>query len=330
MSSSGGPARRTSVPSVAAGTSRSTIPTVRLAVISEGLNAWPLYVAQTRRFFEQQGLDVQVTLTGSSAKQLEALNEGGYDIGLQQVDHIVRGVEQGSELFIFMAHAHAPDLSLVAAPAVTSFADFRGRVLAVDGARSGYALLLRKLLADQGLKDEDYRFREFGGSRERFEALRNGAAAASLLNPPFDRWLVAGGYRRLGTIAGFFPTYPGPVAAARRSWAARHKAELVAFIRALDSAYAWLQDGNNRDQAIAILQARLKTDHGLASEAFDRVGARPRPEVSADGVRQVMDVVWDAEGFTQPKGAPGRYIDLSYCVTARRPRSLSVQNPTNS
>ena len=44
---------------------------VKLAIISEGVNAWPLYVAQSRKLFEQEGVAVDVTLTGSSNHQLE-------------------------------------------------------------------------------------------------------------------------------------------------------------------------------------------------------------------------------------------------------------------
>ncbi|MBI4192158.1 MAG: ABC transporter substrate-binding protein [Betaproteobacteria bacterium] len=79
--------------------------TVRLAVISEGIISWPLYVAQSQRLFEREGINVETTFTGSSVQQLERLTRGGFDIGFQQSDHIVRGVERGSDLFIFMAQA---------------------------------------------------------------------------------------------------------------------------------------------------------------------------------------------------------------------------------
>ncbi|MGA0033166.1 MAG: ABC transporter substrate-binding protein, partial [Burkholderiales bacterium] len=114
-------------------------PPIRLAIISEGVNAWPLYVAQGRQLFEAEGVAVAVTLTGSSVQQLEQLRAGGYDIGFQQSDHVVRAVETGSDLCIVMAQGHAPELSLVAAPGVQSFEDLRGKDIAVDGSNSGYA-----------------------------------------------------------------------------------------------------------------------------------------------------------------------------------------------
>ena len=286
--------------------------TIRFAVISEGVYSWPLYVAQARQLFAREGVNVEVTVTGSSKDQLERLTCGDFDIGLQQSDHIVRGVERGADLFIFMAQALAPELTLIAAPGITAFADLKGRDIAVDGARTGYALLLRKLLADKGLRDGDYTFREIGGSQERFDALKSGAAVASLLNPPFDRNLLTAGFRSLGTTGEYFPTYPGSIAAARRSWARQNGKSLLAYIRAFHAAYAWLQDTRNKDEAIGLLPARLNIDRATAGESYDQIARQPLPAITPEGVRQVIDIVWGAEGLQGGKGDPRKYMDLSY------------------
>lgn len=285
---------------------------VKLAIISEGVNAWPLYVAQGRRLFEQEGISVEVKLTGSSTHQLEQLRSGGYDIGFQQSDHVVRAVETGSDLCIVMAQGHAPELSLVVAPAIKSFADLKGRDIAVDGANTGYALLLRKLLAENGLTRNDYRFVEIGGSQERFDALKSGQCVASWLNPPFDRNLFAAGFATLGTTMQFFPDYPGSIAAARRSWAALNADRLVAFIRAFRGACHWLKDPAHKAEAITLLPQRLNIAPELAGRAFDAFVARPLPAIDAEGLRQVIDVYWQAEGLNVAKGEPGKYMDLSY------------------
>ncbi|MDB5809958.1 MAG: hypothetical protein JWN94_2080 [Betaproteobacteria bacterium] len=296
------------------------MPTLRFAVISEGVYSWPLYVAQAHRLFEREGVQVDVTVTGSSTLQLQKMIAGEYDVGLQQSDHIVRGVEQGSDLFIFMAHGLAPELTLVAAPEIESFADLKGRDIAVDGARTGYALLLRKWLADQGLGDGAYRFVEIGGSRERFDSLKSGATVASLLNPPFDRNLLAEGFKSLGTTGEYFPTYPGSIAAARRSWVAQNEPALLAYIRGFDAGYAWLKDRRNKEAAIGLLPARLNIDRVTADEAYEQIATLPLPAISADGLRQVIDIVWTSEARHGAQGATSKYMDLSYVNKVRDTR----------
>ena len=295
-------------------------PTIRFAVISEGVYSWPLYVAQAQELFAREGVNVEVTVTGSSTQQLERLTRGDYDIGFQQSDHVVRGVERGSDLCIFMAQALAPELTLVAAPGIKAFADLTGRDIAVDGARTGYALLLRKLLADKGLRDGDYRFVEIGGSQERFDALKSGAAVASLLNPPFDRNLLTAGFGSLGTTGEYFPTYPGSIAAARRSWARQNESSLLAYIRGFNTAYAWLQDTRNKEEAIRLLPARLNIGVATAEQAYDQIATLPLPSITPEGLRQVIDIVWEAEGLQGAKGGPEKYMDLSYVNKVRNTR----------
>lgn len=301
------------------------LPTLRYAVISEGVYSWPLYVAQAQQLFAREGVNVEVTLTGSSVRQLERLTRGDYDIGLQQSDHIVRGVERGADLVIFMAQALAPELTLVAAPGINAFADLKGKDIAVDGASTGYALLLRKLLAGKGLRDGDYTFREIGGSRERSDSLKSGATVASLLNSPFDRNLLAAGFGSLGTIGEYFPTYPGSIAAAKRSWVRENEKSLVAYIRAFNAAYAWLQDNRNQEEAIRMLPPRLNIDRATAMQAYDQIALHPLPSISADGVRQVIDLVWESAGWTGMKGDAEKYMDLSYLKKAQQARQAAPQ-----
>jgi len=285
---------------------------VRLGLISEGTNTWPLYVAQSTGLFVLEEVDVAVTVTGSSVKQQQELLNGHFDVGFQQADHVIRAVERGADLFIVMPHGHAPDLSLVAAPGTADIDTLRGRTIAVDGARTGYALLLRCLLKQHGLADADIVFQEFGGSLERYQALKSGAAAASLLNPPFDANLASDGYPVLARMAECFPTYPGSVMAARRSWARSHEQAVLAFIRAYDAAYAWLQDSANHEEALSLLPSQLDIAPEAARQALQHYSQHARPQLSAEGLQQVIDIVWEAEGYLTPKRAPEHYMDLSY------------------
>ena len=290
---------------------------MKVGLISEGTNVWPLYVARSLRLFEREGIAVEVTVTGSSVEQQAQLIAGGFDVGFQQADHVVRAVQQGSDLFIFMPLGHAPDLTLVAAPSIHSLAKLRGKTVGVDGARTGYALLLRRLLREQGLAEHEVTFREVGGSRERYDALKSGEIAASLLNSPFDTNLIAGGYVALARTSDAFPSYPGPVMAARRSWAKVHERELLAFIRAFEAAYAWLEDAAHASEAFSVLPPHLAIAPAEASAAFDRFRARGRPSLTAEGLQQVIDTYWAAAGLETAKPSPERYMDLSYIKRTR-------------
>jgi hypothetical protein len=93
---------------------------------------------------------------------------------------------------------------------------------------------------------------------------------------------------------------------------------LTAFIRAFDASHAWLKDTGNKSEAISILTARINMHPDDAARAYDAFIGFPPPEITPDGMRQVIDVVWDAEGYTAPKPGPDKYMDLSYKRKASR------------
>jgi ABC-type nitrate/sulfonate/bicarbonate transport system substrate-binding protein len=113
-----------------------------------------------------------------------------------------------------------------------------------------------------------------------------------------------------------FPAYPGSVMAARRSWAHAHRNELEAFVRALEAGYAWLQKPENAGEALDLLPSRLAIAPRAAAGVLDAFAKRPPPKLSAQGIREVIDTVWEAEGYVQPKGAPEKYVDLSFAKGA--------------
>ncbi len=289
--------------------------TVRLAVISETASNWPLYVAQANGSFEREGLTVQTTVTGSSKKQIEAINRGEFDIGHTAAANVLSAVEQGSDLVIVMA-LNLPAYSIVTSPTIASFQDLRGKALAVDAARTGYALLLKKILAQKGLKEGDYTLKEVGGTPQRVEALKTGVAVAALINQPFDLKLFSEGFKSLGSTSDYFPHFQGSVAVARRSWAARNADTLIRYIRAYVAASDWLLDRKNCEEAVEILLCSVKrVDRAQANATYEdglsKVFIR-KAAVNLEGLRQVIEVFWEAEGLKPPLPSPEKYVDLSY------------------
>ncbi len=293
--------------------------TVKLAVITESSTHWPVYAAQAKGMFEKEGLTVQMTITGSSKKQIEAMNKGEFDIGHSAAANVISAVQQGSDFIIVMA-LNLPAYSIVTAPTIVSFEDLKGKVLAVDSARTGYALLLKKILAQKGLKEGDYTLKEVGGTTQRIEAVKSGAAVAALINQPSDLQLFAQGYKSLGNTSDYFPHFQGSVAATKRSWAARNADILMRYVRAYVAASDWLLDRKNREEAIEILLRSVKRfDRAQANATYEGGLSRvfiPKAAVNLDGLRQVIEMFWEAEGLKSPLPSPEKYVDLSYYAKA--------------
>ncbi|KKM10504.1 hypothetical protein SY88_12470 [Clostridiales bacterium PH28_bin88] len=289
---------------------------LKLAVISQSANSWPLYVALDLDFFSQVGLDVKVELTRSSSKQLQGLISGHYDIGHQAADHIIRAVEGGAGLFMFMGIS-TPLQSLIVRPEVKSFQDLQGKKLAVDGISSGYALLLRGLLARHGLQEgTDYELVAVGGTGERFKAISSGEVSGAFLDGPVDLLAETQGFRRLGSNLDYMPDYQGTVAATRRDWAAAHEDLLVRYIRGYIMAQDWLSDNENKNDAVRILRRHVDVPEEIACHTYDRYMSlhafNPKAELNVQGLKKVIQVMVQTGELPEPTEDLNKYYDQSY------------------
>lgn len=301
---------------------------VRVSVFPGGFN-WPLFAGQARGFFVAQGLELAVEATAGSMAQMTDLAAGRFEVAMTAIDNIVAYVEGDGEAPIgaqpdFFAFLGSDDsfLSLVAQPGIATTADLRGRALSVDAATTGYAFALFEMLAQAGLRPGDTRVVRVGGMTQRWDDLRAGGSAATLLSAPYDILAHQSGFTVLARASAAVGAYQGNVAAARRSWAAAHPEAVHGFIRGYVRSVAWLYDPANRSAACDILQrnvAGLTDAMAAASHAvlLDPVTGFFRDgQIRMDGVRTVLELRQRHGAAHRAMPDPARYVDLSYWARA--------------
>ena len=312
-----------------AGAAAQTPAPVTVNVFPGGFN-WPSFVAQEKGFFERNGIVVTLQPTPNSVAQMTGLAEGQFDIAITAVDNIVAYVEgQGEapigpqpEFFAFMG-SDSGFLSLVTEPGITRIADLKGKTLSVDARTTGYAFVLFDVLRRNGLTlDQDYRVERAGGMTQRWEALRDGKQAGTLLSTPFNILAKEQRFNQLARATAVIGPYQGNVAATRRSWARENRAKVVGFIRAYAQAIDWLYDKANRDEAIAILSKNVSMPPALAARSYDELldpnnGFFRKARVSIDGLRTVLALRTRYAGAGRLTD-PAKYYDPTYYDAAMR------------
>ena len=303
---------------------RGDLPTVRVNVFPGGFN-WGLYIGIDKGFFARHGLVVTVEETPGSVAQMTRFSQGGCDIVMTAADNIVAYVEgQGEapigaqpDFFAFMG-SDSGFLSLVAVPGIERVGDLAGRTLAVDALTTGYAFVLYEILRRNGLDRGAYRVRRVGGMMERFNSLLGHNEDGTLLSAPYNLLARRHGFVDLVKATAVLGPYQGNVAAARRSWARRHEAQIVAFIRGYRGAITWLYQPANEAEAIAILRRnlpQLSSDVAQAShialldlaDGFSRSGA-----IDLDGLACVLDLRRRHSASEKSPSDPLKYCDLGY------------------
>jgi ABC-type nitrate/sulfonate/bicarbonate transport system substrate-binding protein len=214
-------------------------------------------------------------------------------------------------------------LTVVGGPGIKSLTDLKGKTLSVDAMTTGFAFVLRELVARGGVADTDVTYVRAGGTNLRYRDIVAGKHDATLLRTPFEILARERGLNLLAT-AESLGAYQGTVAAVRKSWAARNEAALVGFIRAYKAGVAFVYDPANRDVAEALLVANIRDmTPALARRAYDLLLA-PKGGIARDaaldveGIRTVLAL---RSKYAQPPkalGDPSKYIDETYLRAAAR------------
>jgi ABC-type nitrate/sulfonate/bicarbonate transport system substrate-binding protein len=309
----------------------SNLPVVTVNVFPGGFN-WGLYVGQDKGFFAQHGITVETQATPNSVTQMTDFAEGKFDIAMTAVDNIVAYVEGQGEApigpqpdFMAVMGSDSGFLSLVTSPAIKRIAELAGKPLSVDAMTTGYAFVLYEIMRRNGLdKDRgDYEIVRAGGMVQRWNALREGRHAATLLSAPYNIIAKNEGFTEVVKATEIIGAYQGNVAAVRRPWAKQNRSNVVAYISGYRRSIAWLYQPSNRIEAIEILRRHLPQmppDIAEASHAelldpvrgFFRTG-----DIDRAGLASVLELRSRYGRPSRLLNDPAKYCDLSYGEAAR-------------
>ena len=297
--------------------------TLRVLAFDGGWNL-PLWAAQRNGLFEAQGLAVQLAYTPTSGFLVTSVLDGKADIGFAAIDNVIAYQEgQGEskiadnpDLFAFMG-GDGGFISIVASPSITSVGALKGKTVSVDAMTTGFAFVIRELVARNGLAEGDVNFVRAGGTANRYRDLVAGKHDATLLRTPFELLAQSRGYHTIATAESLGP-YQGTVGLARRSWAREHDSALVGFLRAYKQATDWLYEPANREIVEALLVANIRDmSPALAKRSYDLLLSESgglsrdlKPNVS--GIATVLQLRsrygQPAKSLTEAQS----YIDLAY------------------
>jgi len=211
-------------------------------------------------------------------------------------------------------------------PDINSFADIRGKSLAVDAPNTAYALVGKKILKNKGLLEgRDYSLKLAGGTQGRSAAMvANPELAASMVNPPFSFTVRERGIKSLGRATELAGPYQATGAFVMRSWAAQHASALERYIAAYIEGTRYAMDPANRAEMTKLLEDRFKLPAAVAAQSLEALttpgfGMAADARLNLEGFRNVLSLRAEMEGqWGGVAPDPAKYLDLSYYDRALR------------
>jgi NitT/TauT family transport system substrate-binding protein len=227
----------------------------------------PVYVAEDKNFFKEEGLDVLLVLFNAGATNLQALIGGDVQIMGSAFVETIGGRAAGLDVTNFWGICNLMPFQLYSQPGFKSMKEARGKRFAISRFGSLTDFLTRATLRHFGLDAKDVTILQIGSTPARFAALTAKGVDASIVWFPVTEIAKSQGYNKLLDLKEIFPEWPYETFAAKESWLNKEKDQVTKFLRAYQKGVKYTRE--NKDDAVRIMRKHVKMDPAYAPAGYD-------------------------------------------------------------
>jgi NitT/TauT family transport system substrate-binding protein len=293
------------------------------AVIGVSVSIWPAIVADRKGFFAAQGLNVDFITAGASARALQQVASGSAPIGSSSLVDAIRAIGGGAQVKAFLNSLAVGTHSLVAAKAIKSVGDLKGKRVMTGGAGDITNLWWLAVAKHFGLdphKDVDLLFS--GSSSARTAALFSGAIDASVLSTPQSFKAIEAGFTDLGPVAPYLGEFPMMIWHVNTNWARANEKTLTAFIRAHAEAVRYMANPAHKREVADMLAKASGSGVEDALKTWDlcmQINAFvPDGTITDAAILRARDTLIESGDVKPPALPPVGYYDAHFLAAAAR------------
>ena len=283
---------------------------------------WPYLIAEQEGMLQKEGLEIKRVLGGTTTATSQALVAGSTDFAQMNLVQLLSANSAGADLVAVAGDTLVPIYALVVHPSIKTYADLKGKRLAVAGPTDPLNYIMARMLAANGLTPADYEMLGLGGTPTRLAAVEKGGVAGALVNQPSDFKAIASGLRFLGYSSDYVDNFQYTVTGMRRDWAQANRPLTVRFLRAFARACEFFYEPKNKEAVVRALVEKAKAERDDAEKTYN-LFVKTKKSIPQDGgidikgARIVADS-WKEFGLQKPPPPVDGVIDMSYLQEARK------------
>ena len=239
-------------------------PATRVVIAYSSLNergAGALLVARDQGFFRKQDLDVQLIFMRNAAVALSALSAGEAQFYSGSANGSALGaMASGLDLVFVAGLANKLNGTMVAAPAIQTPADLKGKNIGIQSIGGGVWMITQLVLEHWGLdpKRDGINLRIVGDESVMVQSLILGTVDATYAGYAYATMLKKQGFRVMADLTKLGVPFQSTAIVARRSYLSASAATAEKVIRALVEAIAFIQRPANKAAVVATLTKNLQ------------------------------------------------------------------------
>src|ERR1700730_10699193 len=273
---------------------------------------WPIYIAVTKGFMSENGVDLDLVAAPSTASAVQQLAAGSANLESGGLTDPLLAIDKGAKIALLRVETQVAPYSLWAKPAIKSIADLHDKLISIGGPKDITRIYLERILLPNGVKPGEYDMIFAGTTAARFAALSSGAIDASLLIPPFSFKAKSIGLSHLADVADYTHGLPFTGYATNTAWATTHKPLLLGFLTAMAKGVDWFYQYTTRAEAIDILvkesglsraDVDATYDYYRQLHVFDHKGS-----IESATVGSLIKAMQQMDDFDGPRDI-GRFVD---------------------
>ena len=252
----------------------------------------PLTIAEQRKYFEAEGLEVSVVDFAGGARALQAVVGGSADVVSGAFEHTLNMQAKGQPMRAFVLQGRAPQIVLAVSnktmPNYKTLADLKGKKIGVTAPGSSTNIMANFVLAKAGLKPTDVSIVGVGAAQGAVAALRSGQIdAISNLDPVITILQRAGDIKVVSDtrdVAEAEKVFGGPMPAACLyapvSFLEKNPNVAQALTNAMVRANKWIQQAGPGEIIKSVPESYLLGDRAIYIDAF----LKAKGALSPDGL----------------------------------------------
>jgi len=278
---------------------------INVATASLGLPYLPLIIAQQRKYFADEGLEVEIAAFSGGSKALQSLMGGSSDVASGAYSNTLTMAAKGQRLKNFVVQVRYPALTIAVAERVAdrykSPADLKGMKIGVSAPGSSTHMIVAHLLGKGGLKSDDVSIIGVGTSGAAVAAIEKGEIDAIINSDPVMTKLesddairiIAETRTRKGTEDLFGGPYPEAGLYATADFIAKNPGTIQALTNAIVRAELWMQKATIEDIAANVPPEHMLGDKQLYLASYRKMHESHAPDgqITREGAQIVLDVL---------------------------------------
>ena len=283
---------------------------------------WPYLIAEQEGMLQREGLEIKRVLGGTTTATSQALVAGSTEFAQMNLVQLLSANSAGADLVAVAGDTLVPIYALVVHPSIKSYADLKGKRLAVASPTDPLNWVMSRMLAANGLTPGDYEMLGLGGTPNRLAAVEKGGVAGALVNQPSDFKAIASGLRLLGYSSDYVDNFQYTVTGVRRDWAQANRPLTVRFLRAFARACEFFYEPKNKEAVIRALVEKAKAERDDAEKTYN-LFVKTKKSIPRDGAvdikgARIVAESWKEFGLQKQPPPVDGVIDMSYLAEARK------------